>query len=132
MVNEMRANMPPPQPFNWELEYGPLWSGSNDTAFWLAPEPDDIICIDGVRAPLREHKLGNAKHWAGKEELKKACKDARDTIHRLTGLQQLRSTLQSSQQSQGLYSNNMLSQMQNSIQQLGSTQFPGIDWPRKH
>lgn len=61
MVNEVRASLPPPEPFVWERTYGPLWSGDGDSAFWLAPEPDDVLMIDGIRAPMREHIDGSAK-----------------------------------------------------------------------
>lgn len=69
MASEVAASLPPPKKFNWEREYGPLWSGDSDTAFWLAPGPEDVLMIDGVRAPLRDHQSGNAKRWAQLDEL---------------------------------------------------------------
>lgn len=61
MASEIVASLPSPKPFNWAREYGPLWTGSDCTAFWLAPGPDDVLEIDGIRAPLKDHQSGAAR-----------------------------------------------------------------------
>jgi hypothetical protein len=67
MVSDMRNSIPELPPFNWEREYGPLWTGSDCSAFWLAPGPEDYLTIDGIHAKLKDHQSGAAKLQAQRQ-----------------------------------------------------------------
>jgi hypothetical protein len=44
--------------FNWQRDYAPLWEGRNEghlNDILFRPGPDDILTIDGIRAPFSVH-----------------------------------------------------------------------------
>jgi hypothetical protein len=44
--------------FNWQRDYAPLWEGRNEghlNDILFRPGPDDILTIDGLRAPFSVH-----------------------------------------------------------------------------
>lgn len=54
----MLRTLPQLPPFNWQVEYAPHWEGRNDGCLndiLFKPGPDDVLIIDGIRAPFREH-----------------------------------------------------------------------------
>lgn len=58
MVSDMQQTVPTLPPFNWQKEYAPLWEGNNDgrlNDILFRPGPDDILTIDGIRAPFKDH-----------------------------------------------------------------------------
>lgn len=59
MVSDLRHELPAlPPAFVWERDYAGLWEGRNEghlNDILFRPGPDDVITIDGFRAPFREH-----------------------------------------------------------------------------
>jgi hypothetical protein len=58
MVSDMKATLPQLPLFNWQLEYAPHWEGRNDGCLndiLFRPGPEDVLIIDGIRAPFGVH-----------------------------------------------------------------------------
>jgi hypothetical protein len=58
MVSDMQQTVPQLPPFNWQREYAPLWEGRNEghlNDILFGPGPNDVLTIDGIRAPFKDH-----------------------------------------------------------------------------
>lgn len=58
MVSDMQRTVPTLPAFDWQREYAPLWEGRNDGSLndiLFRPGPEDVLIIDGIRAPFHEH-----------------------------------------------------------------------------